>query len=225
MAKTTQERWTPTYLNAIECRELYTCMGNRVVESETTNGTLIAVKHKPDGAYVRFEADMMHFASQQGILALRVPACYDGEPEVIAPTTDLVPRESSDKTWPLQVRLFRTITQPYIAGSIARRPNSSTVFTFTSWARSNRRKSLTNSVCEGKVAHGASPWKRLLPGMRAKGLARFVFNACSDLGARNIMAHNGQLSGIYALATVIHDQREELFKRSRFIAAVKDRGR
>ncbi|KAL5040994.1 hypothetical protein BDW71DRAFT_201733 [Aspergillus fruticulosus] len=183
MAKTTQERWTPTYLNAIECRELYTCMGNRVVESETTNGTLIAVKHKPDGAYVRFEADMMHFASQQGILALRVPACYDGEPEVIAPTTDLVPRESSDKTWPLETKFFDSL-HFHLMGPF------------------ESEEELDEFCMRG-----------------------FVFNACSDLGARNIMAHNGQLSGIYALATVIHDQREELFKRSRFIAAVKDRGR
>lgn len=71
------------YENAIHGRELYNYFGNRVVESKTTNGQLVAVKVKPLGGFVKSEADMMNYASQQqGILEPRVLGCYDVEPEI-----------------------------------------------------------------------------------------------------------------------------------------------
>lgn len=89
------------YENAVQgTGDLYSYFGNRVVESKTTAGNLVAVKVKPLGAFVRSEADMMNYASQQpGILAPRVLGCYDVEPEVIATVTQLIPGQSLDKVW------------------------------------------------------------------------------------------------------------------------------
>ncbi|KAL4803096.1 kinase-like domain-containing protein [Aspergillus unguis] len=259
----------PTYLNAIQGRELYNYMGNRVIESRTTFGNLVAVKHKPAGSYVRSEAEMMHFASQQGILAPRVLGCYDVEPEVIATVTDVVPGQSLDKVWHSlsreekrgikiqlkeQVRLFRTITQPYIG-----RINEQETFNFFDRLHFHfmgpfRSEEEFDEFCLARVKSPTerSLWRRLLPGMRAKSNpgGKFVLTH-GDLAARNIMVHEGKLSGIvdweysgfypeymeYALATVIHDQHEDWwvpvlkeilepcgFKRARFVAAAKDRG-
>ena len=64
------------YEDAVQGQYLHNHFGNRVVESRTTGGQLVAVKVKPQGAFVRSEAEMMHFASQQlNILAPRVLGC------------------------------------------------------------------------------------------------------------------------------------------------------
>lgn len=49
------------YENAVQgTRDLYNYFGNRVVESRTTGGNLVAVKVKPLGGFVRSEADMLN---------------------------------------------------------------------------------------------------------------------------------------------------------------------
>ncbi|KAJ5083934.1 hypothetical protein NUU61_008513 [Penicillium alfredii] len=255
------------YENAVQGRELFNYFGNRVVESRTTGGQLVAVKVKPQGGFVRSEADMMNFASQQsGILAPHVLGCYDVEPEIIATVTDVVPGQSLDKIWHTlnkrqrnsikdqlreQLRFFRTHTRPYIG-----RINRQTTFNFLDRLEFNfmgpfESEEEFDAWCLARVkspiAHAL--WKRLLPRMRAKG-SRFVLTH-GDLAARNIMVHNGQISGIvdweysgffpeymeYALATVVHDCIEDWwlpvlkeilescgFQRSKFIAAIKNRG-
>ncbi|KAL4790390.1 hypothetical protein BDV19DRAFT_372479 [Aspergillus venezuelensis] len=234
--------------------------------------TWVTVKHKPDGAYVRSEAEMMHFASQKGLLAPRVLGCYDVEPEVIATVTDVIPGASLDKSPALSEHTaekttsktssrsrcvcFGLLLSPISAGSIARKHLiffDRLHFHFMGPFESEEE---LDEFClaRAKSPTSRSLWRLLLPGMREKSPSsstrKFVLTH-GDLAARNIMVHNGELSGIVdweysgfypeymenALATVIHDQHEEWwlpvlkeilepcgFKRSRFMAALKDRG-
>ena len=229
----------PKYTDAVQGKELYNYFGNRVVESTTTGGNVVAVKHKPAGAFVRSEAEMMHYASQQGILAPRVLGVYDVEPEVIATVTDLIPGVSLDKVWHTmnqdqrssikrqlkeQVRLFRTCTQPYIG-----RINRQETFNFYDRLHfhfmgpfDSEEEFDTWCLARVKSPMAAAVWKRLLPRMRGKTPSKFVLTH-GDLAARNIMVKDGKITGIvdreysgffpeymeYALATVIHDCHED----------------
>lgn len=260
-------RMPSEYEDAVQGQDLYNHFGNRVVESRTTNGQLVAVKVKPQGAFVRSEAEMMHFASQQpNILAPRVLGCYDVEPDIIATVTNVIPGQSLDKVWHLmdksqrnsiklqlkeQVQLYRRHTQSYI-GRINHQETLNFFdrldFHFMGPFESEEE---FNNWCLERVKSpiARSLWKRLLPGMRAQS-PRFVLTH-GDLSARNIMVHEGKISGIvdweysgffpeymeYALATVVHDCIEDWwvpvlkevlepcgFRRSRFIAATRNRG-
>ncbi|KAI9932559.1 hypothetical protein ASPWEDRAFT_33450 [Aspergillus wentii DTO 134E9] len=229
---------TPKYTDAVQGKELYNYFGNRVVASTTSQGNVVAVKHKPAGGFVRSEAQMMHYASQQGILAPRVLGSYDVEPEVIATVTDLVPGESLDKVWHAmnkeqrnsikaqlkeQIRLFQTCTQPYIG-----RINHQETFNF--YDRLHFRfmgpfdtEEEFDNWCLARVKSpmAAAMWKKLLPRMRGDRPSKFVLTH-GDLAARNIMVKDGKITGIvdweysaffpeymeYALATVIHDGHE-----------------
>ncbi|KAL4899476.1 hypothetical protein BDW74DRAFT_189086 [Aspergillus multicolor] len=228
-------RYKPTYLNAILGPELYNYMGNRVVLSTTTFGNQVAVKHKPSGAFVRSEADMMHFAHCHEILAPKVPGVYDVEPQVIATVTTVIPEQSLDKVWyqltrveregikrdlKEQIQRMRCITAPYIG-----RVNEPEMFKF--FDRLN--------------FHFMGPFQSE-EDFDAFCLARikkkFVLTH-GDLAARNIVVHHGKLSGIVdweysgffpeymesVCNFVVHDQHEEWWvPRSTFVGAVKDRG-
>ncbi|KAK2766638.1 hypothetical protein FQN54_005949 [Arachnomyces sp. PD_36] len=257
------------YENAVQGRELYNYFGNRVIESRTSAGRLVAVKVKPLGGFVRSEAEMMNYASQQsGLLAPRVLGCYDVEPNVIATVTDLVPGESLDKAWhnmdkaqknsikthlKEQLRLFRTCTQPYI-GRINRQStlNFYDRLDFKFMGPFESEEEFDNwCLARVKSPMAYALWKRLLPKMRKEGGQQKFVLTHGDLSARNIMVHDGKITGIvdweysgffpeymeYALATEIHDCHEDWwkpvlkeilepcgFQRSRFTAAIKNRG-
>lgn len=88
------------YIDAVQGRDLYNYFGNRVVESKTSGGKLVAVKVKPLGGFARSETDMMDYASRQpGILATHVLGCYDVDSRIIATVTDVIPGDSLDKAW------------------------------------------------------------------------------------------------------------------------------
>lgn len=178
----------------------------------------MAVKVKPLGAFVRSEADMMNYASQQPeILAPRVLGCYDIEPEVIATVTDLIPGKSLDKVWHTlnkpqrdsiksqlkeQLRLFRTCTQPYIG-----RINRQETFNFYDRLHFNfmgpfESEEEFDNWCLARVKSsvGKALWKRLLPKMHGQeqqppGKKGFVLTH-GDLAARNIMVQDGRITGI-----------------------------
>lgn len=167
-------RMPSEYDDAVQGQDLQNHFGNRVVESRTTGGQLVAVKVKPQGAFVRSEAEMMHFASQQpNILAPRVLGCYDVGLEIIATVTTVIPGQLLDKVWHSmdksqrnfiklqlkeQVQLYRMHTQPYI-GRVNRqetRPFESEE-EFDKWCLERVKSPIARSL-----------WKRLLPGMRAQ---------------------------------------------------------
>lgn len=86
-----------SYTDAIQGKELYNYFGNRVLESRTSSGRVVAVKVKPVRGFARSEADMMHYASQQpGILAPHVLGCYDVDPGITVTVFDLVKGQSLD---------------------------------------------------------------------------------------------------------------------------------
>ncbi|KAI1977057.1 hypothetical protein LOZ53_002476 [Ophidiomyces ophidiicola] len=202
------------YELAVQGRDLYNFHGNRVVESQTTAGQLVAVKVKPTAYFARSEAEMMHFASQQpGLLAPRVIGCYDIPPRITTTVTNILAGESLDKVWPSmtkeqqnsiktqlkeQIRLMRTCTQPFI-GRLGRQQTLNfydrlefnfmgpfeTEEAFDDWCLERVSSPLFRTL-----------WKRLLPGMRAKnGEQRFVLTH-GDLAARNIMVADGKITGL-----------------------------
>lgn len=227
------------YEDAVQGQVLHNHFGNRVVESRTTGGQLVAVKVKPQGAFVRSEAEMMHFASQQpNILAPRVLGCYDVGLEIIATVTTVIPGQSLDKVWHSmdksqrnfiklqlkeQVQLYRMHTQPYIG-----RVNRQEALNFFNCLnpylmRPFESEEEFDKWCLERVKSpiARSLWKRLLPGMRAQS-PEFVLTH-GDLSARNIMVHEGKVLGIvdweysgyfpaymeYVLTTVVHDCIED----------------
>lgn len=89
-------------LDPIHGREIYNYFGNRVVESRTSEGNLVAVKVKPREIKkaIRLEALMLKYASeQQSLLVPRYRGCYRVGKYNIVIVTDLVRGVSLDKAW------------------------------------------------------------------------------------------------------------------------------
>ncbi|KAL2824430.1 hypothetical protein BDW59DRAFT_172945 [Aspergillus cavernicola] len=189
---------------AIEGRELYNYMGNRVVESETTNGNVVAVKHKPSGAF-------------RCILVPRVLGCYDVEPEVIATVTDIVKE---------QLRLFRTIiTQPYIG-----RINHQQTFNFFDRLHfhfmgpfESEKKFDEFCLARVKSPTARSVWKRLLPKMRAN-TSKFYSGFYPEYMEYALATVIHECHEDWWLPVLKEILEPCGLKRSRFISAVKDRG-
>ena len=87
------------YRSIIQGTDLYEYMGNRVVESRTTSGNLVAVKVNRKEDYRQSEAEMMQYAHEKRILTPRVRGCYYVKRGVIATVTDRVSGDSLDKVW------------------------------------------------------------------------------------------------------------------------------
>lgn len=151
-----------------------------------------------------------------------------------------------------QIRLYRTHSQPYI-GRINHQETFNFFdrlhFNFMGPFKSEEEfDEWCLARVKSPIAHAF--WKNQLPKMRAGGSGRFVLTH-GDLSARNIMVKDGKITGIidweysgffpeymeYALATVIHDCIEDWwvpvlkevlepcgFRRSKFIAAIRDKG-
>ncbi|RDL42369.1 Uncharacterized protein BP5553_02348 [Venustampulla echinocandica] len=232
----------PTFGSAVEGITLSAYFGNRVVQSTTSGGHLVAVKVKPR-TFARSEAKMMGYASQQaGLKAPRVLGCYDVEGGVTTMVSDLVPGVSLDQVWHKmnaqqqesiktqlkeQIRIFRTCTKPYIGridheltrnfydrlGISYMGPFDSEV-EFDEWC-----------LARLKTPISRMKWKYLVPYMRGSDSKRFVLTH-GDLAAHNIMVNDGIITGIvdwehsgffpeyveYAAATVICDFHEEWWK-------------
>ncbi|RAH54974.1 kinase-like protein [Aspergillus piperis CBS 112811] len=239
------------YRSIILGTDLCDYMGNRVVESRTTSGNLVAVKVNRKEDYRRSEAEMMQFAHEKGILTPRVRGCYDVKRGVIATVTDRVPGDSLDKVWHTltksqkknielqlkqQVQEMRKHTQPYIG-----RIGNVTTYNFFDRLHNNDM---------GPFASEEEFDEWCFARVKKKRPSKFVLTH-GDLSARNIMVQDGQLTGIvdwaysgffpeymeYALATVIHESIEDWwlpvlkrvlepsgYLRAKFIATIKDRG-
>ena len=164
---------------------------------------------------------------------------------------DRSPRNSIKIQLKEQVQLYRGHTQPYI-GRINHQETLNFFdrldFHFMGPFESEEK---FDNWCLGRVKSPIvrSLWKRLLPGMRAESPKLVLTHG--DLSARNIMIHKGDITSIvdwqcsgfspeymeYALATVVHDCIEDRwvpvlkdilepcgFKRSRFTAAIRNKG-
>lgn len=204
-------------LDPIHGREIYNYFGNRVVESRTSEGNLVAVKVKPREIKkaIRLEALMLKYASeQQSLLVPRYRGCYRVGKYNIVIVTDLVRGVSLDKAWHSmtkeqrdsiksqlkeQVQLFRRCTQPFI-GRIGHHETSNfyerlgTGYEFMGPFDSEEE---FDNWCLERVRSSFSRavWKRLLPRMRDSSESNFVLTHC-DLSARNIMVEDGKITGI-----------------------------
>ncbi|PYH37983.1 aminoglycoside phosphotransferase family protein [Aspergillus neoniger CBS 115656] len=236
------------YRSIIQGTDLYEYMGNRVVESRTTSGNLVAVKVNRKEDYRQSEAEMMQYAHEKGILTPRVRGCYYVKRGVIATVTDRVPGDSLDKFWhtltksqkknielPLkqQVQEMRKHTQLYIG-----RIGNVTTYNFFDRLHNNDMGPFASE-------EEFDEWC-----FARKSPSKFVLTH-GDLSARNIMVQDGQLTGIvdwgysgffpeyleYALATVIHESIEDWwlpvlkrvlepsgYLRAKFITTIRDRG-
>lgn len=202
------------YESAVIGRDLYNYFGNRVVESRTSGGRLVAVKVKPKQAFKRSEADMMDYASRQrcGILAPRVLGCYKVDPSIFATVSDLVPGVSLDTVWhemddlqqgsikaqlKEQVRLFRTCTQPYI-GRVNRQPirNFYEGIEFATMGPFDDEIAF-DEWCLQRIKSRVSrfKWKHHLSKMRGRDSKTLVLTH-GDLAARNILVKDGKITGI-----------------------------
>jgi aminoglycoside phosphotransferase len=202
-------------------RELYNYFGNRVIESKTTSGDIVAVKVKPRAIEkaIRRESRMIKHVSEQP--HLQVPhyrGCYRVGKHHIVIVTDLLQGTSLDKVWHKmnkkqqnsikqqlkeQMQLFQTCTQPYI-GSIGHRETSNFYerlgLGFESMGPWDSEEEFDNWCLERvRSSFCRSLWKRLLPKMRgsSSGPGNFVLTH-GDLAARNIMVDMDQckLTGI-----------------------------
>ncbi|GFN10393.1 phosphotransferase family protein [Aspergillus tubingensis] len=227
------------YRSIIQGTDLYEYMGNRVVESRTTSGNLVAVKVNRKEDYRQSEAEMMQYAHEKRILTPRVRGCYYVKRGVIATVTDRVSGDSLDKFWHTltksqkknielqlkhQVQEMRKHTQPYIG-----RIGNVTTYNFFDRLHNNDMGPFASEeefdewcFSRDKFPYQQAFWKRYLPKMRKKSPSKFVLTH-GDLSARNIMVQDGQLTGIvdwgysgffpeymeYALATVIHESIED----------------
>ncbi|OJJ73870.1 hypothetical protein ASPBRDRAFT_41617 [Aspergillus brasiliensis CBS 101740] len=226
------------FRNIIQGKDIYNDLG-RVVESETTGGKLVAVKIGYTATFRRSEAAMMNYAHEVGVLAPRVLGCYDVKPKMTVTVADRVPGQSLDKVWHdltesqrksiesqlwQQVQEMRRHTQPYI-GRIG---NIETYDVFDDWNDDRdfgpfESEKEFDEWCLNKIKFLPQKifWWPLLSRMRNKS-SKFVLTH-GELAARNIMVHDGQITGItdwrcsgfypeymeYALVTVIHENIED----------------
>ncbi|KAL5355011.1 kinase-like domain-containing protein [Aspergillus floccosus] len=222
-------------LSIIQGRELYNVYNDRVLESRPTNGRLVAVKIKSKDSFKRSEAQMMHYASENGIRAPRVLGCYNVAPTLVVTISDRVSGQSLDQVWHTMDRARqegikrqlreepRKLTQPY-AGRIGRqkthcffpRLGHETKGPFDSEKESDK-------WCLNRIEDRLlwEFWRPCLPAMRSKS-TKFVLTH-GDLAARNIMVDGDRITGIvdweysgffpeymeYAVTMAIHDCIED----------------
>ncbi|CAG9995559.1 unnamed protein product [Clonostachys byssicola] len=128
-----------SYTDAAHGKELYSFYGNRVIEHVTASGTTVAIKVKTPDAMDSTEADMMHHAATNNILAPKVLTFYDivvNKSIARAMVSERVPGVPLSDVWNdydedqqehvkdqlrAQLGRMRQVTQPYI-GRVDRQP-------------------------------------------------------------------------------------------------------
>ncbi|KAL1856422.1 hypothetical protein VTK73DRAFT_8288 [Phialemonium thermophilum] len=207
-----------TYVHAVLGNDIYNFFGNRVVEYTTARGDALAIKVKPPDALDRSEGDMMHYASENGILAPRVRGVYDivttkpiarvlvsarvsGVPLSEVWTTLSEPERITIKAeLRSQLACIRACKQPFI-GRIGRQ-HTRNVYdripqTYCGPFSDERE---FDRWCIARLKGGPLVrwrWQLFLDRERHRnpGPGEFVLTH-GDLSPRNILVHNGHLSGI-----------------------------
>ncbi|CAH0038822.1 unnamed protein product [Clonostachys solani] len=128
-----------SYTDAAHGKELYSFYGNRVIEHVTASGSTVAIKVKTPDAMDSTEADMMHHAATNNILAPKVLTFYDivvNKSIARAMVSERVPGVPLSDVWNdydedqqehvkdqlrAQLARMRQVTQPYI-GRVDRQP-------------------------------------------------------------------------------------------------------
>lgn len=222
--------------------EIYQYFGRRVIEHKTSAGESIAIKVMardrqsyyyrrgmrdwavrnpvPKGSN-RTEADMMHYAATNGVLAPKVLAVYDvykddpEKPAGCAMLSDLVPGEPLSDVWAdlsdaekssivaqlrEQMARIRACTQPYI-GRMNNRPTRNiydrlpTTYCGPFASEEEFDNWCVDRVPVGFFGLGRWKWPRWLEKERRKSSGKFVLTH-GDLSPRNILVKDGKITGI-----------------------------
>jgi hypothetical protein len=202
-------------------------LGRSVIQHKTPSGDIIAIKlmppdrDNPKGSN-RTEADMMHYAATNGILAPKVRALYDvyrddpDRPMGCAMLSDFVPGEPLHDVWDglseaekasmvtqlrEQITRMRACTQPYI-GRVNNKPTRNVYDRLpTTYFGPFPDEESFDKWCMQRVPVGFfglahKKWPRWLEKERRKSSSgRFVLTH-GDLSPRNIMVKDGKITGI-----------------------------
>ncbi|PYH89977.1 hypothetical protein BO71DRAFT_93392 [Aspergillus ellipticus CBS 707.79] len=205
-AQFAQER--AAYESIIQGTDLHSYFGNRVLESRTTAGRLVAVRVKPRVAFRRSEAAMVQYASENYAGLLRggddrqqsgagpAPGPGVAHPEQV-PEGSRTASNSSGRS-----KRCGKYTQPYL-GRIGRQKT----YNFFDRLQNNDMGPFDSEgeFDEWFLGRVSSPlaqafWKRRLPKMRSK-CPRFVL-AHGDLAARNILVHGAFATGGFSFLSL-----------------------
>ncbi|GES61250.1 phosphotransferase family protein [Aspergillus terreus] len=211
------DRKAKEYWDIIQGHELYNFYGNRVLESRSTNGRLVAVKVKPKYAFKRSEAQMMQ-------MIVTVSDRVRGEPlDQVWHTMESSTQEGIKLQLRKELEKFRKCTQPYIGRIHQQKTHNFFQRTGKESMGPFQSEKEFDKWCLSRIENVfvREFWRPCLPAMRRKS-SRFVLTH-GDLAARNIMVHDGQITGIvdweysgffpeymeYAVAMAIHDCIED----------------
>ncbi|KAF5646873.1 aminoglycoside 3 phosphotransferase [Fusarium sp. NRRL 52700] len=159
------------HLDTVVGKEILNYWGNRVLEHTNSNGEVLALKvSSPDGID-RSQADMMHYAATNGVLAPKVRGVYDTvtkRPIARVIVSERVPGVPLVDVW-----------QAMHCGPFEDEE------AFDNW-------------CLGRLSGGTIQrwkWKKVLERHRRKSTGRFVLTH-GDISPRNIMVDGTTITGI-----------------------------
>ncbi|KAK4171549.1 putative phosphotransferase [Triangularia setosa] len=204
------------YQDAVQGKEIYNVFGNRVIETSTPCGTVLAVKVKPTQSFDRSEAEMMQYAASNGVLAPNVRGVYDiitYMPLARVMVSELVPGVSLDQVWHdmtdvqqssikdqlrAQLARMRACKQPLI-GRLGRQPTHNNFDSLgnTQFGPFDNEEEF-DEWCLARLKGNALSrwkWKKFLERERRVSSGSFVLTH-GDLTPRNIMFKDGVITGI-----------------------------
>ncbi|KAK0744649.1 kinase-like domain-containing protein [Apiosordaria backusii] len=204
------------YPDAVQGKEIYNVFGNRVIETTTPSGVVLAVKVKPPQSFDRSEAEMMQYAASNGVLTPNVRGVYEiitHMPLARVMVSELVPGVSLDQVWHdmtaaqqssikdqlrTQLARMRSCTQPFIGrlGRQATRNNFDSLGN-TQQGPFDSEEEFDN-WCLARLRGNALSrwkWKKFVERERRGSSGSFVLTH-GDLTPRNIMVKDGVITGI-----------------------------
>ncbi|POR36300.1 Uncharacterized protein TPAR_03500 [Tolypocladium paradoxum] len=199
-----------SYPDAAQGKEIYNYFGNRVLEHTTSTGAVLAIKVNPVEGMQRSEADMMHSAATNGVMAPKVRCVYDlvtRRPIARAMVSERLPGMPLDEVWAdltddhragikdqLRVQLARmkACTQPFIE-RLGRQPTRNVYDRIPeTYCGPFADEEEFDKWCLSRVGGGPFiRWKW----QRRNSSSAFVLTH-GDLAPRNILVYDGVMTGI-----------------------------
>ncbi|KAK2602130.1 hypothetical protein N8I77_008688 [Diaporthe amygdali] len=210
-----------SYTDAVVGHELHNFFGGKVIEHTTAAGEVLALKVKTRSGLHCYEVDLMHYAATHGVLAPKVRGVYDVQtkPRARVMVSDHVPglplaqiwetatqseRDSYKDQIRTQLKRMRECTQPFI-GRVTRSGERQQTYNIydhllTTYCEPFETEKEFDDWCLARVLPRVGllsrhKWKRFIKWERRDAPQRFVLTH-SDLTPRNIMAHEGVITGI-----------------------------
>ncbi|KAI3401068.1 hypothetical protein diail_779 [Diaporthe ilicicola] len=210
-----------SYADAVIGHELHNFWGGKVIEHTTAAGEILALKVKTRSGLHRSEADLMHYAASHGVLAPKVRGVYDVQtkPRARVMVSERVPGMPLAQIWEtaseserasykdqlrLQLKRMRDCTQPFI-GRVkmsGKRQQTYNIYDrlLTTYFGPFETEQEFNDWCLARAIPKVGllsryKWKRFIEREQHDVSDGFVLTH-GDLTPRNIMAHDGKITGI-----------------------------